>query len=98
MEYDAATGREQALGHLHEAIGRLHQVMAEVEFWSEAVARFAEPVPGYDMQQVTLWLPREQAVALGQTQNERKSKAQQEERSSCKTESRTTSRSPDRAR
>jgi hypothetical protein len=51
------------------------------------------------MKQVTLWVPREQAVAFGQSQTNRESKTH-EERSSSKTEprKRAASRSPDRAR
>ena len=57
---------EDVARHLHDAIDRLRRDIAEVEFWADVVAGFAEPVPQYDPGQVSVWLPREQAVALRQ--------------------------------
>jgi len=50
--------------HLHAAIERVREDMEQVEFWADAVSGFSEPVPDYDPNDVTVWLPREQAEKI----------------------------------
>jgi hypothetical protein len=57
-------GKEAALRHLHEAIDRLCRDADAVEFWADAVAGFAAPVPDYEPADMSVWLPAEQASAL----------------------------------
>jgi hypothetical protein len=66
MEH-VGNGKEAALRHLHEAIDRLCQDADAVEFWADAVAGFAEPVPDYEPSDMSVWLPAEQASALRRT-------------------------------
>ena len=50
--------------HLLEAIERVRDDVAKVEFWAGAVAGFAQPVPVYEPDNASVWLPTEQASAL----------------------------------
>lgn len=50
--------------HLHDAIERVREDVAKVEFWADAVSGFTQPVPDYDPGDVTVWLPSEQASAI----------------------------------
>jgi hypothetical protein len=50
--------------HLLEAIERVRDDVAKVEFWAGAVAGFARPVPAYEPDGASVWLPTEQASAL----------------------------------
>ena len=50
--------------HLHDAIERVREDVAKVEFWADAVAGFTQPVPDYSSGDVTVWLPSEQASAI----------------------------------
>jgi hypothetical protein len=50
--------------HLHDAIERVREDMEKVEFWADAVSGFSEPVPDYDSDDVTVWLPSEQARTI----------------------------------
>ena len=52
--------------NLHEAIERVREDVARVEFWADAVAGFTQPVPDYKSDDVKVWLPREQAQSFGQ--------------------------------
>ncbi len=54
----------EAAVRLGETIEHLHRDIAAVEFWANVVAEFAKPVPEYDPGKASIWLPREQAVAL----------------------------------
>jgi hypothetical protein len=55
---------EEMVRHLYEAIERVRRDVAEVEFWADAIAGFAEPVPNYKPSDMSVWLPPEQATAL----------------------------------
>ena len=57
-------GRDLAVRHLREAIDRVKRDVAAVEFWADAVAGFAQPVPEYGPSDMSVWLPPEQATAL----------------------------------
>jgi hypothetical protein len=57
-------GRDAAVRHLCEAIERVRRDVAVVEFWADAVAGFAQPVPEYGPGDMSVWLPPEQATAL----------------------------------
>lgn len=61
-EKDVAT--DAVARHLHAAINRLREDMAKVEFWADAMTSFSEPVPEYDPNDVTVWLPSEQASKI----------------------------------
>jgi hypothetical protein len=50
--------------HLYEAIERVRRDVAEVEFWADAVAEFAKPVPAYKPDEMSVWIPPEQAAVL----------------------------------
>ena len=50
--------------HLHDAIERVREDMQQVEFWADAVSGFSEPVPEYEPDDVTVWLPPEQAARI----------------------------------
>ena len=50
--------------HLHEAIDRVREDMAKVEFWADAVTGFSAPVPDYDTKDAKVWLPPEQATTI----------------------------------
>ena len=39
---------EQVVRHLFEAIDRVREDVAKVEFWASAVTGFAQPVPAYE--------------------------------------------------
>jgi hypothetical protein len=55
---------EQVVRHLFEAIDRVREDVAKVEFWASAVTGFAEPVPGYEPDSTRVWFPTEQATSL----------------------------------
>jgi hypothetical protein len=50
--------------HLLEAIERVRDDVAKVEFWADAVAGFSRPVPDYEADGASVWLPAEQAHTL----------------------------------
>ena len=50
--------------HLLDAIERVRDDVAKVEFWAGAVAGFSQPVPEYSPDEATVWLPNEQADTL----------------------------------
>jgi len=56
--------------HLHDAIERLREDMAEVEFWANAMTSFSEPVPDYGDEDVKVWLPSEQGTAISSADEE----------------------------
>jgi hypothetical protein len=53
--------------HLHAAIERVREDMDKVEFWVDAMTSFSEPVPEYKADDVTVWLPPEQAAKISST-------------------------------
>jgi hypothetical protein len=53
--------------HLHAAIERVREDMQKVEFWADAMTSFSEPVPEYKPDDVTVWLPSEQAAKISAT-------------------------------
>jgi hypothetical protein len=55
---------EQVVRHLFEAIDRVREDVAKVEFWANAVTGFAQPVPDYDPDETRVWIPSEQAASL----------------------------------
>jgi hypothetical protein len=55
---------EQVVRHLIEAIERVREDVAKVEFWASAVTGFSQPVPGYDPDETRVWVPTEQAASL----------------------------------
>jgi hypothetical protein len=55
---------ETVARHLFEAIERVRDDVAKVEFWADAVTGFSQPVPDYKPGQVNVWLPPEQAAKL----------------------------------
>jgi hypothetical protein len=55
---------EQVVRHLFEAIERVREDVAKVEFWASAVTGFAQPVPNYDPDETRVWVPPEQAASL----------------------------------
>jgi len=52
--------------HLYDAIERVREDVAKVEFWADAVTGFSQPVPNYEPDNVKVWLPSEQATRLGE--------------------------------
>ena len=76
------TGREDAARalsrNLHEAVERVRRDVERVEFWADAVAGFSQPVPDYDRTQSKVWLPAEQASALGTKREGNKNKVNPE--------------------
>jgi len=50
--------------NLHDAIERVREDVAKVEFWADAVAGFTQPVPDYDASDAKIWIPPEQATTL----------------------------------
>ena len=40
--------KEKIVGHLQDAVKRLHEDIARVELWAGALGCFAQPVPEYD--------------------------------------------------
>jgi hypothetical protein len=56
--------KEAIARHLFEAIERVRQDVAKVEFWADAVNGFSRPVPDYNPGQMNVWLPLEQARNL----------------------------------
>jgi len=61
---DHQDGKDAAVRQLHAGIERVRKDLVTVEFWADAVAEFAQPAPEYEPRDVTMWLPREQAVNL----------------------------------
>jgi hypothetical protein len=57
-------GREEMIRHLLDAIEQVRRDMAKVELWADALNGFSRPVPGYDLDKGTVWLPREQGDTL----------------------------------
>ncbi len=55
---------DQVVRHLFEAIDRVREDFAKVEFWASAVTGFSQPVPGYDPDESKIWIPSEQAASL----------------------------------
>jgi hypothetical protein len=55
---------EQLVRHLFEAIDRVREDVAKVEFWASAVTGFAQPIPAYEPDQTMVWFPTEQALNL----------------------------------
>jgi hypothetical protein len=53
--------------NLHEAIQRVREDVAKVEFWADAVTEFSQPAPEYKPGDANIWLPQEQAAKLGGT-------------------------------
>ena len=56
--------------HLHDAINRVREDMAKVEFWADAVTGFSHPVPDYESKDMKVWLPSEQAKTISSTQRD----------------------------
>ena len=54
---------EQVVRHLFEAIDRVREDVAKVEFWANAVTGFSQPIPDYDPDESRVWLPPEQAAS-----------------------------------
>jgi hypothetical protein len=50
--------------HLLKAIERVRVDVERVEFWADAMAGFAQPVPEYKPEDASVWLPAEQAAKL----------------------------------
>ena len=59
--------------NLMEAIERVRDDVEKVEFWAGAVAGFARPLPDYDPNEASVWLPAEQASTLRSRMGESKS-------------------------
>ena len=51
--------------HLLDAIEQVRRDVTKVELWACALNGFSRPVPNYDPDKTTVWMPREQADALG---------------------------------
>jgi hypothetical protein len=51
--------------NLHDAIERVREDVAKIEFWADAVSGFSQPVPEYNPDEANIWLPAEQAKKLG---------------------------------
>jgi hypothetical protein len=60
--------------HLHAAIERVRDDMQKVEFWADAMTSFSEPVPDYEPEDVTVWLPSEQATTISSAQKDKSRK------------------------
>jgi hypothetical protein len=50
--------------HLFEAIKLVRADVEKVEFWANAVEQFAQPVPEYDPDKATVWVPSEMATVI----------------------------------
>jgi hypothetical protein len=50
--------------HLFEAIECVRADVAKVEFWANAVEQFARPVPEYNPEEATVWMPSEAGAAI----------------------------------
>jgi hypothetical protein len=61
---DKFEANEQIARNLFDAIERVRQDVAKVEFWAGAVSGFSQPIPDYDPTRMTGWFPREQATPL----------------------------------
>jgi hypothetical protein len=57
-------GRAAISRHLFEAIDLVRADVAKVEFWASAVEQFAHPVPEYDLDETTGWVPPESGTTL----------------------------------
>ena len=44
----ALGGREMIARELQDAVTRLHEDIARVEFWADALGGFAQPIPDYE--------------------------------------------------
>ncbi len=66
---DEFEARAKVTRNLFDAIERVREDVAKVEFWANAVTGFAQPVPDYDPGQMTVWLPGEQATRLKRTES-----------------------------
>jgi hypothetical protein len=60
--------------HLHSAIERVREDMEKVEFWADAMTSFSEPVPDYKADDVTVWLPQEQAARISSAKQDKSRK------------------------
>ena len=60
---------EQVVRHLFEAIERVREDVAKVEFWASAVTGFTQPVPDYDPDETRVWVPPEQGASLKRNDN-----------------------------
>ncbi len=69
MVKDREDTRATVARHLFEAIERVREDVAKVEFWADAVSAFSHPVPDYNSGQVNVWLPPEQATSLKKDPN-----------------------------
>jgi hypothetical protein len=56
--------------HLNDAIDRVREDMAKVEFWADAVTGFSQPVPDYESKDMKVWLPSEQAKTISSTKQD----------------------------
>ena len=61
---EKAVATEALARHLRASIERVREDVAKVEFWADAMTGFSEPVPEYDPNDVTVWLPPEQATRI----------------------------------
>jgi hypothetical protein len=57
-------GKEEMIRHLLDAVEQVRRDMAKVELWADALNGFSRPVPDYDLDKGTVWMPREQGDAL----------------------------------
>jgi hypothetical protein len=44
----AVTGKDMVMPELRQAVARLQDDIARVEFWTDALGSFSKPVPDYD--------------------------------------------------
>jgi hypothetical protein len=64
MEQNNNDTRASMARNLIEAIERVRKDVAKVELWAYAVTGFAQPIPDYKPGDISVWLPREQATML----------------------------------
>jgi hypothetical protein len=55
---------QKMVGHLFDAVERVRQDVAKVEFWAAAVSEFTQQVPDYQPDDMRGWVPNEQATRL----------------------------------
>jgi len=65
--------RDEVIRHLLEAIEQVRRDMTKVDLWASALNGFSRPIPNYDPDRATVWMPREQADALKHRDGKRRS-------------------------
>ena len=68
---EKGTATNAVARNLRDAIDRVREDMAKVEFWADAIAGFSQPVPDYEPEDVSVWVPPEQGMRISPGKRDR---------------------------